>query len=445
MQQDKKLLKKAESAWDSLGRFRFRRRRAKDFTFGSQWGDTVRLPSGRIVTEESQLLESGRLPVSNNLIRQLIKSIVGRWRYMRKQEAEEGILPVDARTLEEFLISGCAVQRVADGFFQQEEAVVVSPRRLFFTRFEQPDGSDCRLLGMLHDVSPDRVISLFGRSNRRVSEILESYRHSEERAPVEPLMPTSTDFLRPTAEGAWRVIEVWQRESFPLARIHDPEKAEYVEAEYDDALFEKLEKFNERRRGKGAREIVWRLGVESRWVVTFLTPNGDVLMRRRAKTNERPPIIMTLYPMIDGEVHSFVEDLIEQQKYVNRLVMMLDEVMRASAKGVVMFPVDQLPEGMTWKDVRRLWSEPGAILPFKRTSRNVMPYQMNTSGTSAGASELLRLQMQMFDEISGTSSGTRGSRSSAAGAEMLREEFEQATVALYDLLAAFDAFLKLRK
>lgn len=444
MQQDKTLLKRAQSAWDGLGRFRSRRRRAKDFTFGRQWGDTMRLPSGRIVTEEAQLLESGRVPVSNNLIRQLIKSIVGRWRYLRKDESDLRILPVDARTLEEFLISGCASQRLGDGFFQQEEAVVVSPNRLFFTRFEQPDASDCRLLGMLHDVAPDRVLQLFARSNRRASEILATYQRCEERAPVEPLMPTETDFLRPTSDGTWRVIEVWQKESFPLAAIHDPEKAEYVEAEYTDALFEKLEKFNASRREKGERELNWRLGVETRWVVTFLTPKGDVLMRRRAKENERPPIRLTLYPMIDGEVHSFVDDLIEQQKYVNRLVMMLDEVMRASAKGVVMFPVDQLPEGLTWQDIRRLWSEPGAILPFKRTSRNVMPYQMNTAGTSAGASELLRIQMQMFDEISGTSSGTRGSRSSAAGAEMLREEFEQATVALYDLLAAFEAFLSSR-
>ena len=41
------------------------------------------------------------------------------------------------------------------------------------------------------------------------------------------------------------------------------------------------------------------------------------------------------YPFIDGEIHSFVADVIDQQRYTNRLITLNDWVIRASAKGVL--------------------------------------------------------------------------------------------------------------
>ena len=462
MNTDRQTLDRALTAWNSLAAFRARRRRAIDFSFGRQWGDMVRLPSGRTVSEERQLLESGRVPITNNLIRQLVKSIVGRWRYLRATPGgEEGeatpaasapVSPLeetDARTLEEFLISGCAAQRVGGDGVQAPGAVAVSPARLFFSRFERPDASDCRFLGMLHDMAPARVATLFGRGDpRRTAAIAEAYSPARGRpadSGAAPLAQGEAGFDWPSTPGAWRVIEVWSLDALPMLGCHDPERGEYVEAPLLPAAEEALEALNARRRREGRREVGWRATVAERWSVTWLTPTGLVLARRRCPAGARPPLTLGLYPMVDGEARGLVEDLIGQQKYVNRLIMMLDDVMRSAAKGVVLFPVDQLPEGMTWRDVRRLWSEPGAVLPFRRTSRNIMPYQMQTSGTQQGAAEMLRVQLAMFDEISGSSSGTRGTASTtAAGAEMLRREFEQATVSIYDLLASFRAFTSRR-
>ncbi len=49
---------------------------------GGSVGDTVRLPSGRIVSEERHTIESGRTPVTNNLIGRMIKQMVGYYRHM---------------------------------------------------------------------------------------------------------------------------------------------------------------------------------------------------------------------------------------------------------------------------------------------------------------------------------------------------------------------------
>ena len=91
LEKDKMLLTQASDAWQSVELFRRRRRRYKDFAYGRQWSDTIRDTQGRIVSEEQYMLENGRLPITNNLIRQLVKSIVGRYRYITSEGAERGV------------------------------------------------------------------------------------------------------------------------------------------------------------------------------------------------------------------------------------------------------------------------------------------------------------------------------------------------------------------
>lgn len=150
---------------------------------------------------------------------------------------------------------------------------------------------------------------------------------------------------------------------------------------------------------------------------------------------------MVLYPYIDGEVHSLVEDLLGQQKYVNRLVTLLDDIISNSAKGVLLFPTDQLPEGFTWTDIRRLWANPGGIIPFKRTSRTVSPQQVHSSGSSEGAWEMLRTQLRIFDDVAGIPASMQGKESNGKGAEAMRRELENGTIAILDILSAFRAFI----
>ena len=57
---------------------------------------------------------------------------------------------------------------------------------------------------------------------------------------------------------------------------------------------------------------------------------------------------------------------------------------------------------------------------------------------------MLRIQLQLFDEISGTSGAIRGKTSNASGVGMLEAELENGTVSLLDLLASFKAFVEER-
>ena len=90
----KKLITRCEDAWMTLEPFRRGRRRCKRLSYGTEGTS------------------------ANNLIRQLLKSVVGRYRYLRAGTQVNldldvrNDLDLDARSLEEFLISGMTVNRL---------------------------------------------------------------------------------------------------------------------------------------------------------------------------------------------------------------------------------------------------------------------------------------------------------------------------------------------
>ena len=153
-----------------------------------------------------------------------------------------------------------------------------------------------------------------------------------------------------------------------------------------------------------------------------------------------PELVVRCYPMLDGRVHSLVQDLLGQQRYVNRLVTLLDEVLRYSAKGALLFPTDQLPEGVTWQQMRDIWSRPGAIIPFRRNSKNIVPTEINTGGSYGGAAEMLKTQLDLFSRIAGTPLSAVNDRMNATSADMLRRQMENEMISLLDTLSAFREF-----
>ena len=101
--------------------------------------------------------------------------------------------------------------------------------------------------------------------------------------------------------------------------------------------------------------------------------------------------MLRLYPLTDGEIHPFVEDVIDQQRYINRLIMMIDKMMASAAKGVLLFPVDQLPEDMKWEEVFDTWARSDGVIPI--TGRGTsLPQQVVTPTDGVGAYRLLELQ-----------------------------------------------------
>lgn len=455
--QDNRALEAARVAWMNLAVERRKRERFKSFTYGRQWGDSCRSTDGRLMNEEQRMTEEGRLPITNNIIRQMVKSVVGRYRWMCERghewhdsdgenmslkptemsfgDEDLAVSDTDARALEEFLISGRVIQRI-----EGNEIENVSPEKFFHHPFSKPDGRDCRVLGMLHDMSMAEVFERFGNGDaREARELKESLRRGSGAGSPWAAMGTQTEFSTPTKPGTYRVIELWRLKGYEYLEVEDVQKGRYSESV---SALERLEGVNRARREVGSELLKIRHRVRERWECTWLTPAGEVLFTEILEDGKWPPFGLCFYPLIDGEVHSLVEDVIDNQKYINRLISLLDHIISSSAKGVLLYPADQLPEGFTWKDVRRIWSNPNGILPFKRTAKGVIPQQVNASGTSGSeATKMLQMQLTLFEQISGAQGALSGKSTSAQGEQMLKTELENALISMLDILATFRGYV----
>lgn len=427
------LLTRAAACWQAWAPFRAERRRNKRYTYGRQWDDKVSTPSGAM-SEGDLLREEGSIPLSSNMIRRTVRNVTGVWRAgfalprpldsspeevesnarlianMRLNHAEE----LYARTLEEFLISGLAVHRKWHGFRGGVAATwtdAVTPDT-FFMETDSSDfrGWDIRLIGQLHALDFETLAARFARSPEEESELREIYGMTGDTTPVpapfgsdrgEPYHP-----LTMQSGGLCTVLEVWRRAEVPRDGFPFPRET---------------------------------------WLWAYLTPEGHVLAEGETPySHGEHPYVVKAYPYIDGEVHSFVSDIIDQQRLINRLISLYDRVLRASAKGVLLFPEHALPPGADLREVAEQWSRADGVIMY--TAKAGMPAPQQTGGLSAapGITDLLTLQMKMMEDISGVNSALQGKlESSATSGTLYERQTQNALTSIRDLTATFTHFLTL--
>lgn len=100
--------------------------------------------------------------------------------------------------------------------------------------------------------------------------------------------------------------------------------------------------------------------------------------------------------------------MIDQQRHTNRLVTLYDWVMRSTAKGVLLFPEDSLPDGVEIDDISDEWSRFNGVILFRPRPGVPLPQQVTGNAANLGISELLNLQLKLFEDISGVNSALQG-------------------------------------
>jgi hypothetical protein len=152
--------------------------------------------------------------------------------------------------------------------------------------------------------------------------------------------------------------------------------------------------------------------------------------------------VFKIYPFIDGEVHSFVSDVIDQQRYTNRLITLYDFIMRASAKGALLVPEGALPDDMTWDDLADEWARFNGIIRFKPKPGVPVPQQISSNSVNIGIGDLLNLQLKFFEDISGVHGALQGrSGNSGTSGTLYAQQAQNAATSLLDLLDSFSGFV----
>lgn len=479
------LLMQAQYYWNQMDSFRRDRERNKRYTYGNQWDDMITV-DGETMTEEEYIKKQGNVPLKNNLIRRLVRNVLGVYRSQSKEptctardrdeqklsETMSTILQcnmqlnrmseVYARTMEEFLISGFIVHRKSFGWRNGKEDCwtdYVQPNNFFIdNNMRDFRGWDVTVLGEVHDISFGQLCEQFASSPSDYQKLRDIYKWASNRDYIATYAERfgysrleNYDFLFSSEPGRCRVIELWRKEQKPRYRCHDYQNGDVFkidETDYTSVVIAENEQRLAMAKSVGMPEdevplIKATWFIDDYWYYYYLTPFGDIL-----KEGETPyehgshPYVFKAYPFIDGEIHSFVADVIDQQRYTNRLVTLYDWIMRASAKGVLLMPEDCLPDGVSMDDIAESWTQFNGIIVYKPSKRGAIPQQVANNSTNIGITELLNLQLKFFEDISGVNGALQGKPGfSGQSASMYNQQVQNSTMSLLDMLECFSFFV----
>ena len=479
------ILMEAQYYWSQMDDFRKDRERNKRYTYGFQWDDMICV-DGKSMSEEEYIKSQGNVPLKNNLIRRLVRSVLGVYRSQSKEptctardrdeqklgETMSTILQcnmqlnrmndVYARTMEEFLISGFIVHRKSYGWRNGKEDCwtdYVQPNNFFIdNNMRDFRGWDVSVLGEVHDISFGQLCEQFASSPQEYRQLRDIYKWAARKDYIATYAECfgysrleNYDFLFTSEPGRCRVIEIWRKEQKPRYRCHDYQNGDIFKIDEEDYAQVVLTENEERMRmakeaGKPEDEVplikaTWI--VDDYWYFYYLSPFGDIL--REGETpyeHGSHPYVFKAYPFIDGEIHSFVADVIDQQRYTNRLITLYDWIMRASAKGVLMMPEDCLPDGVSIDDIAESWTEFNGVIVYKPSKSGKVPEQVANNSTNIGIAELLNMQLKFFEDISGVTGALQGKPGySGESASHYNQQTENATKSLLDLLECFSCFV----
>lgn len=479
------ILMEAQYYWNQMEDFRRDRERNKRYTYGSQWDDKICV-DGKMMTEEEYIISQGNVPLKTNLIRRLVKSVLGVYRGQKKEptctardrdEQKSGetmstilqcnmqlnqMSEIHARTMEEFLISGFIVHRKSYGWRNGKEDCwtdYVQPNNFFIdNNMRDFRGWDVSVLGEIHDISFGQLCEQFAGSPDEYKKLREIYRMAGRKDYIASYAESfgysrldNYDFLFTNEPGRCRVIEIWRKEQKPRYRCHDYQTGDIFKINEED-YYDSVVRVNEERMkmateaGMPDNEIPFIKAtwfVDDYWYFYYLSPFGDIL-----KSGETPyehgshPYTFKAYPFIDGEIHSFVADVIDQQRYTNRLITLYDWIMRASAKGVLLMPEDSLPDGVSVDDIAESWAEFNGVIVYKPSRSGRVPEQVANNSTNIGIAELLSMQLKFFEDISGVHGALQGDQGySGESAVHYNMQTQNAIMTLLDSLECFGSFV----
>ena len=494
---DYELLQRCWQAWNNLEAVRMTRDRAKRYCYGDQWGDTVRVYKNGYyydMTEREYLKRKGSVPLSNNVMVSILNTLVGMY-------AKQGTEPVCfARTrssqslsdmmsatmqcnwqntqmedllkhaLEDYLIGGVMVCRETyeDRTQEIEDSWTdyIEPNYVFWEGGSDPRHLDLSLIGVLHDESVNDLYKKFAREEYGLSidDLNRIFDIDPDNSQTEGTMHNDTNDLSnisfdiPSKRGHYvRVIEAWTTETKYRYQCYDPiatnESDAYFRIECDDkVLIAELNAKNVERKKQydlmgvppeDRAYITAKKVADKYWYYTFMAPDGTVLCRGETPYDFKShPFTVKFYPYVNGEIHPFMGNVIDQQRYINRLIIMNDMAIRSSAKGLMFVPT-QVLDGMTPDEFAEQATEYDGIMFYtpKATLPNSRPDVITSNAVNLGTNELLQIELNLMREVSNVSGALQGKTPTAGtSASRYAQESQNASTSLYSILKDMESF-----
>ena len=474
------------SAWHALDELRVKEKRHERYVFGDQWGDKI-VRDGHSMTEKSNILEQGNVPLQNNRIRNIVRTVVGQFQNNQtepvcvsreRDDQESGELMsstiqyvyqnnkmwgLDSLGLYSLLISGIPVFRSEWGRREDRWDVwtdtIDLERFIVDTNMKDPRGHDCHLVGHLWDMSLNDVLAKFAKNQDERDKILEIYNHVASTSQFNEFTSRYTDkrsdinFFMPE-HNQCRVIEGWRKETKERLECWDTLSGEYFKVEIEE--IDDIRAINYQRvqdamqmgvAEEDMRIIKTRWFVDSYWYFYFLSPFGDVLMEGETPYwHKSHPFTFKMYPQYNGRVYPFVGDFIDQQRYINRYMTLYDFIIRNAAKGVLVAPKEMMNE-YTTEMIRDEWTRVDGVILYNADAvkhlNNAKIEQIKNASVPVGITEMIAMQTKMLEEVSGVSGAMMGQAPKAGTPSSLYlQQTQNSSAALTEI---FESYRELRE
>lgn len=489
---DLDLLRRCEQAWNNLDDVRRNRERTLNYVFGDQWGDTIEYHNGEM-TERRYIQMRGDVPLQNNIMISIQNSIVGLY---ARQQTEPNCFAVthDGQEISDMITATlqhtwqktkmpdgmkAAVADYIDGgiFFSRETMKEYNGRKYAWTDFINPNYpfweggsdvrmSDLRLIGVLCDAAPGELYGKFcnkkyGLTINDINEIYNipdtysghhSYYKESGNQQNDKDRLDNISFSSPSDDSLCRLIEVWTKETKTRYQCVDrlAENANdfmyRVEVEDIGNVITQNELRKQQYMEAGVPEDEWvlieyELIEDEYWYYTYMAPDGTILAQGETpyETHEHP-FTLKLYPNINSEIHPFMSSIIDQQRYINRLIVMHDMATRSAAKGLTIWPEENIPEGMTKDDIGEEFARYDGLIFYKtnKLNPNLRPEIITSNAVQIGTTELLQMELNLTRDITNVSGALQGKTPSAGtSAQRYAQETQNSTTSLASLLQDF--------
>jgi len=490
---DLELYERCEQAWNNGDDIRKNYERVHNYVFGDQWGDVIHWRNGEI-TEREYIQRKGNVPLQNNIMISIQNSVVG---LFTKQAGEpncfavrnEGqwLSDVMSATIQqnwhktkqlamlkkafgEYLDGGVAIARETIREFNGQKHAWTDHISLNHAFWEAGDDvrlSDLRLIGVLHEAAPGELYEKFcnqeyGWTVEEINEIFEIADTDEHRyyrsSGVQHNDKNKLDFIsfdKASDNSLCRLIEVWTKETKTRYKCHDPlaKNADEVEFRVEIKDIWRIEEKNQQRVQQymleGIPEEEWalieyELIEDEYWYYTFMAPNGTVIADGETPYEfNSHPFSVSFYPYVNAEIHPFMGNIIDQQRYINRLIIMHDMAARSAAKGLTIFPLENIPDGMSKEDIAEEMTEYDGLLFFQtnKMNPNLRPEIISSGAVQIGTQELLQMELNLARDITNVSGALQGKTPSAGtSAARYAQETQNATTSLEALMNDFTLF-----
>lgn len=485
------VLREAENAWWGLNEVRKKATRSQMYGFEDQWGDYVRDPNDRkLKTEGAYIMSQGKVPLKNNVIRPILKNIDGQFRNNQtkpvcvvrdQKESKIGEMmsvaieychqinettEVDASSLTNLMLSGICAQRVEYGFNSAKQNLDVwtyptNTHRIFFnTDIEDPRTWDVRIIGEIFDMPITDIIAAFSKDKFTRDRIYQIYGDKDgttyvDSSGMQGEQNKNMDFYTASRPDLCRVILAWKKESRDALFCQDFLSGEWWYAPLSDK--HSIDMANAKRIEEAlingmeiedVLQIEYEYSVEQYWYYRYMSPWGDVLQEGRSPYwHKEHNYVLNIYPLVNGKVFNFIDDFIDQQRYINRTLTMIDFIRSSSAKGLLIVDEDAF-KGMSREQIVDEYVRYNGVLFVRlKQGQNIqnIVHQYNGSATVAGDYELLNLQLKLINDISGVNSAMQGqSPASNTPSSLYAQQVQNSSLNIKGLLDSFRNFQKKR-